>query len=107
MRGRAFDARDRQAPAATAIVSERLANQLWPGRDPIGEGLAFHSAESRLPPRWMEVVGVAKSVTLPLDEYPRPVFYVPVESALLDASTILVRGGGNPSQLIDGVKQAI
>jgi putative ABC transport system permease protein len=107
LRGRAFDTRDRHAPATATIVSERLANELWPGRDPIGEALAFHSADTRTPPRWIEVVGVAKSVTLPLDEYPRPVFYVPIESSPLDGTTLLVRGPGNPSQLIDRVKQAI
>ncbi len=106
LRGRPFDVRDAVPVAATTIVSERLAHELWPGRDPIGEAIAFHSPQSRMPPRWMEVVGVAKSVTLPLEVFPRPVFYVPIESSP-HGSTLAVRGTGHPAQLIDRVKKAV
>ena len=105
LRGRVFDARDMASPKKTAIVSERLANELWPGKDPIGEWLAMHEPRSQYPPQWREVVGVVKSVTLPLDEYPRPVYYVPHESS--HGSTFLMRGAGNPSELIASVKQAV
>jgi predicted permease len=107
LRGRQFDVRDRRPIATTIIVSERLATELWPGKDPVGEWLAFHSPDSRIPPRWLEVVGVAASVTLPLEEFPRPVLYVPIESYPLLASTVLVRGHGNLGRLIDGAKRAI
>ena len=106
LRGRPFDARDALPVAATTIVSERLAQELWPGKDPIGEAIAFHSPQSRMPPRWMEVVGIAKSVTLPLEVFPRPVFYVPIESSA-HGSTLAVRGTGHPALLIDRVKKAV
>ena len=105
LRGRSFDARDMASPKTTAIVSERLAGELWPGKDPIGEWLAAHEPRSQYPPQWREVVGVVRSVSLPLDEYPRPVYYVPHEP--LAGATFLVRGAGNPSELIAGVKQAV
>ena len=105
LRGRSFDARDARPVAATTIVSERLAHELWPDRDPIGEAIAFHSPQTRTPPRWMEVVGVAKSVTLPLEVFPRPVFYVPIESSP-HGSTLAIRGTGHPAQLIDRVRKA-
>jgi predicted permease len=107
LRGRPFDQRDVLSVAATTIVSERLAQELWPGRDPIGEAIAFHSPQSRTPPRWMEVVGVATSATLPLEVFPRPVFYVPIESTPHSATTLVVRGTGHPAQLIDRVKKAV
>ena len=108
LRGRAFDSRDMKNEARTAIVSERLASELWPGKDPIGEAFASpYSPESRNPPRWFEVVGVARSATLPLDEFPRPVFYVPIGSEPVMGLNILVRGSGNPAQLIARVKDAI
>jgi macrolide transport system ATP-binding/permease protein len=107
LHGRRFDLRDRTASATTTIVSEKLANQLWPGKNPVGEWLAFHSPDAHTPPQWLEVVGVVASVTLPLEESPRPVFYVPIESNPLLASTVLVRGHGNLARLIDGAKQAI
>jgi putative ABC transport system permease protein len=107
LRGRVFDARERTGTATTVVVSERLANELWPGEDPIGESLAMHDPTSRWPIRWLDVVGVVASVTLPLEEDPRPVFYLPIESHPLLASTILVRGAGNPAELIARVKHTI
>ena len=108
VRGRPFDTRDMKREARTAIVSERLASELWPGKDPIGEAFAHpYSPVSKYPTRWFEVVGVVKSATLPLDEFPRPVFYVPLASNPLMGSNILVRGSGNPAQLIVRVKEAI
>ena len=107
LRGRTFDVRDRQAPAASVIVSERLADELWPGVNPIGQQLANHSADSHYPIQWMTVVGEVGSVTLPTEEFPRPVFYVPIESRPQVATTFLVRGSGNPSELAAAAKQAI
>lgn len=107
LRGRVFDARDREPVATSVIVSERLANELWPGKDPVGQQMAQHWANSTYPIRWLDVVGVVASVTLPLEEYPRPVFYLPIESAPLLGSTILVRGEGHAAELTARAKQAI
>ena len=107
VRGRTFDERDRIERASTVIVSERLANELWPGKDPIGQQLAMHSPDSRYPIRWLEVVGEVASVTRPQDEYPRPVFYHPIDSELLMGTTFLLRGTGNPAALAAAAKQAI
>jgi putative ABC transport system permease protein len=107
LRGRVFDARDRGPVATSVIVSERLANEVWPGKDPVGQQMAQHWVESTYPIRWLEVVGVVASATLPLEEYPRPAFYLPIESAPLMGSTILVRGDGNPAELAARAKQAI
>ncbi len=107
LRGRVFDARDRTEPARTVIVSERLANELWSGMDPVGQQLAQHRADSIYPIRWLDVVGVVGSVTRPTDEYPRPVFYLPLESTPLMGMTFLVRGEGNPAELVAFAKQAI
>ncbi len=107
LRGRVFDARDRDPAARTAIVSAQLGEQLWPGRNPVGEWIATHSPDVPVPPRWLEVAGVVGSVTLPAQEQPRPALYLPLESAPLFASAVLVRGHGHPSQLIDQAKRAI
>jgi putative ABC transport system permease protein len=106
-RGRVFDARDRPEDATTVVVSERLANELWPGRDPIGQQFAPHSPDSPYPIRWLDVVGVVGSATRPLDEYPRPVFYRPIETSPLMGTTFLLRGTPNPAELAAAAKQAI
>jgi predicted permease len=107
LRGRVFDAREREGAPTTVVVSERLAREIWPGRDAVGQQIAIHSPDSPYPIRWLDVIGVVGSATRPLDEYPRPVFYSPVSTQPFVASTFLVRGTGNPAELALAVKQAI
>ncbi len=85
--GRHFDERDRLGEPPVAIVSQAMAERLWPGRDPIGEGFTFSgalqgSADSFNPAYFPEVpytvVGVAGDVRraapgqAPAVEYYRP-----------------------------------
>ena len=107
LRGRAFDAREREGQSTSVIVSQRLADELWPRADPIGQQIAVHSPDSRYPIQWLDVIGMVASVTRPLDEYPRPVYYRPVELQPLMATTFLVKGSGNPAELAAAAKRAI
>jgi hypothetical protein len=107
IRGRVFDARDRADGATTVIVSERLADEIWPGQDPIGQQIAQHDPKSVYPIRWRTVVGLVGSVTRPIDEHPRPVFYSPIESARQMGTMFLVRGAGNAAELAAAAKEAI
>jgi putative ABC transport system permease protein len=59
-RGRGFDDRDRQDTTPVVVVSQRLADILWPGRDPIGQRLQPQNTEQ--PDSWQTVVGVAAPV---------------------------------------------
>jgi ABC-type antimicrobial peptide transport system permease subunit len=56
--------RDVRETTHVAIVSESVANQLWPGRSPIGRELAQYDP-ARAPERidWLTVVGVVGDVT--------------------------------------------
>jgi putative ABC transport system permease protein len=58
VRGRAFDDRDRPESFQTAVVSQSVAERLWPGRDPIGQRMQYQE----LPDLWLTVVGVAAPV---------------------------------------------
>ena len=58
--GRDFDERDAMTMPAVAIVSERLAQTLWPGRSAIGESFAWYRHQSKEEPWWLEVVGVVE-----------------------------------------------
>ena len=57
-RGRVFDARDAEHAPASVIISESLARQLWPDRDPIGRRLNVGFPGEG----WGEVVGVVGDV---------------------------------------------
>jgi hypothetical protein len=60
IRGRAFTAADRVDGEHVAVVGQRLADRLWPGRDPIGQRLMVGP---EVPDgRWISVVGVAADI---------------------------------------------
>ena len=109
LRGRLLDARDDTNAARVAVVSDTLARTLWPGRDPVGERLAQHEADSAFQPRWLEVVGVVRDVRRPLsDGWSEPAYYVPIEQHSLSFGlTVVARGQGNPARLIEAVKGAV
>jgi predicted permease len=73
LKGRGFSERDTAGTPPVAVVNERLAARLWPGRSPIGQHLAF-----RLPDRPpAEVVGVARDAKYgSLLEGPEPHLYL-------------------------------
>ena len=68
--GRDFDERDTDRTPRVAIVSESLARDLWPGRNPIGRSVAATSAWNGPNQRieWLEVVGVVNEVSPVLQE---------------------------------------
>jgi putative ABC transport system permease protein len=109
LRGRDFDNRDRRGGPAVAVVSDTLARALWPGVEPIGQHFAAHEPNSGLPPRWVEVIGVAGDVRPPLSSHSwHPTYYVPIEqSGLALPSTIAVRGEHAAGDLIRAVSTAV
>ncbi|MEM7584151.1 MAG: ABC transporter permease [Acidobacteriota bacterium] len=59
-RGRAFTRDDRAETLPVAVLSQRLAQRLWPSGSAIGERLKLGPPESEAP--WMEVVGIVGDV---------------------------------------------
>lgn len=58
--GRTFESLDREGGKMVAVTSERLARQLWPDRDPIGQRLKLGPPDSEN--EWFEIVGVVGDV---------------------------------------------
>src|SRR5262249_6944237 len=76
VRGRLFDASDTPGKPRVVIIDERLANEYWPGQDPIGRRLHYGDAQSKSP--WMTVVGVVGRVQqYALDADSRIALYTP------------------------------
>ncbi|MEM6796249.1 MAG: FtsX-like permease family protein, partial [Acidobacteriota bacterium] len=71
LRGRTHDTRGERGPLET-VISESLAERLWPGRDPIGERLRWRLPEGVL----LEVVGVVADLEdVALGADPMPTMY--------------------------------
>lgn len=75
VRGRVFDERDGFNSPHVAVISESLAQQVWPSQDPIGRWIEFGNMDGDL--RVLTVVGVVKDVhDYGLDSPPQATVYV-------------------------------
>src|SRR5262245_7978492 len=74
VRGRDFTERDGESAPRVAIVNQALAEDLWPGQEPLGKRVRLERNGEPL-----EVVGVARNHKyLTLGEEPRPGFFLPL-----------------------------
>jgi predicted permease len=89
--GRFFNEQDDMTKPVVVLVDEYMADQLWPGQDPIGKRIHIVQYESKDP--WQTVVGVVGRVKQDsLDSDPRIAFYVPQTQFPTRAMTVAFRG---------------
>ncbi|MBA2744061.1 MAG: ABC transporter permease [Chthoniobacterales bacterium] len=62
VRGRLFDERDNLGAPGVCVVSERLAQTLWPGQDASGRRLKLGAPDDDAHPNWLTVVGIVDDV---------------------------------------------
>jgi putative ABC transport system permease protein len=98
LRGRAFDANDREGGMPAVIVSRSLARRLWGDDDPIGDRLGD-----------MTVVGVAEDVKYEgvAGESQRVVLYQSFSQRSMPFGMIAVRTPGDPAALTATVQRAV
>lgn len=101
LRGRDFVSSDLNGPPVV-IVNERMASQLWPGANAVGQQLklAEHSVEATT--YWAEVIGVAQdSHYLSLYQKDRRRFlYRPTDFNTAGSMNLLLRVNGDPAPLL-------
>jgi putative ABC transport system permease protein len=101
--GRTFDTRDREGSEAVAVVSRTLADQYWPGRDPIGRRFR-HAADG--PP--ITVVGVVGDVRH--DWFRRqstPTLYRPMSQDVPYRHHLVVRTASDPMAVAPALRRAV
>lgn len=75
LRGRGFDATDRQGSELVIVIDETLAEEYFPGQDPIGQQIGSGTGTG-----WMRVIGVVEAVAhAGLTDEPEPGRYVLVD----------------------------
>ncbi|MFL5617232.1 MAG: ADOP family duplicated permease [Gemmatimonadaceae bacterium] len=98
--GRGFDESDRTR--RTVVLSQRAAQMLWPGESAIGKQVHAGGDGNS------EVLGIAADVrTSTLEEEGSLVVYLPVWEYPPTPGAIVVRTGGDPSQVITALRSAI
>jgi putative ABC transport system permease protein len=107
LNGRALDDHDGEVSPMVALVSEAMAQQLWPGQDPLGKRVKFPGSEKR-PQPWRTVVGVVKDVKqYGLDKKDRMQLYLPAAQFPVPQMTLVLRASSAPNGLIVPVKNEI
>jgi predicted permease len=108
VRGRGFAPDERTASAAVALVSQTVAQQLWPNAEAVGQVLQLEpdpASESRaanenlLTARTVTVVGVVRDIAgvrIP-DFNENPGVYLPASAAMAETS-LIVRVKGDPDE---------
>jgi predicted permease len=107
VRGRAFEARDRQGAPRVVVVNETFARRYWPGQDAIGQSV-WLGCDVRKPRALAEVVGVARDAKYgSLDELPQPFVYRPLAQDWAGFMTLIVHTGGSPEKFTAPLRVAL
>jgi len=107
--GRTFsDADRRQATPAAAVISQGLANRLFPGGEPLGQRLFI--ADGDRPRFEVAIVGVCADVKTRLfsrGERAAKAIYLPVPLNYDSAFTLWIRTSGDPAQVLPHVRAVV
>jgi putative ABC transport system permease protein len=106
IRGRTFDSRDRYGEHLVAVISQRTADEFWPGEDPVGKTVGLAQGNGF----WegCEIVGIVGDVRYgAVETEPRITAYVPHGQAGFARGFLFVRAEGDPSALAGPMRQAV
>ncbi|HKI95366.1 MAG TPA: ABC transporter permease [Gemmatimonadales bacterium] len=115
LEGRGFTATDRQDAPPVAVVDQTLAEQFWPGENPIGKRVSFEQAPESTPehpvPLWRTVVGVVKNVHhYQLQSPARITIYAPLAQSVQSWSRsmyVVAKTAGDPLTLTSQVRRQV
>jgi len=104
IKGRYFTEQDRPNSPKVVVINQYMAEQLWPGQDPIGKKLGALLPEDQ----WQEVVGVVRDVKSNGAMVPAIMqVYLPFYQLTPSGMMLAVRAKADPSSLGPVIKQAV
>ncbi len=104
--GRPFAGADRADAPGVAIVSESFRRRYLGDGISIGMHVKLGGPDSSRP--WLEVVGIAGDVRdAALERDPTPHIYVPFDQMPFSTMTLVVRGSGEPADLVPSVRRVV
>jgi putative ABC transport system permease protein len=104
--GRLLSDQDASSASPIAVISESMARQSWPGKNPLGKRIRMGRPEEGQPFR--TVVGIVGDVKPnAMDHDPTPTAYVPLAQQPDAASAFVVRTSGDPLKVAGLVSKQI
>jgi putative ABC transport system permease protein len=103
LRGRFFRQQDDGTVPRVTIISNNLAERLWPGEDPIGRSMLV--GDGRRPYQIIGVVGDVRG--LQLDREPEPTMYFHYRQFGWRTMTLALRASGDPENLAAALRAKV
>ncbi len=109
LQGRAFRGKvDTRDASRAVVVSRLLADEFWPGDNPVGRQIAIAPDTRDASPNWRQVVGVVGDVKLRgLDDVETGMLYLPYSQVPQYSITAVIRAHMAPEDMAGAVRQAI
>ena len=111
LRGREFAATDERGSEKVVIINQVLADQLFPGENPVGQRIAWTGEVLRFAPvggEWRTVVGVAGNTRDGgLDAEPAAVVFMPFTQVIAFGGGLAIRTERDAARLIPAVTRII
>jgi len=105
--GRLFDEHDTRGKDRVVVVDAALAEQLWPGQDPLGKRLRSGGIDAQDAP-WLTVVGVVGRIQQDrLDAASRIALYHPHTQYPARGMNVALRSRVEPLALLDAVRREV
>jgi predicted permease len=106
IKGRLFNEQDTPDKPQVMLVDEFMAQQLWPGHDPLGKRVSLGDLASK--PIWATVVGVVGRIKqYELDSDSRIALYMAHTQHIGRAMNVVIRSGNDPAALASAVKREL
>ena len=109
LRGRLFNDRDTKDSPRVIIIDQALAEQFFPGEDPIGKRLAVDAGNDEESNVMSEIVGIVPRMRFhSIDEIaPLPVIYCPMLQAQRTSVSLFVRSGVSTGVLAKSIRDVV
>jgi predicted permease len=104
LRGRAFGPGDREGSPLVVIVSQGMAQRVWPGQDAVGKRIRWAGDEDA--GRWRTIVGVAADSRYRDLLSPGPSVYVPAKQQPWGTGYLLIRAAQPFDDIVPALRQA-
>ena len=106
VQGRGFTTHDDGDAPPVVIVNRTMARRFWPGRNPVGQRIAFPAAGG--PPAWNEVIGVAGDVSHDgIGAAPIAELYMPYLQSPVNGGALVIRTSvADPLSLAPALRRA-
>ena len=105
LKGRTFDEGDRVGQPWRVVISKRLAEQLWPGQDPIGLRMILWKGQGDRPAEVIGVAGDMRERGLALD--PTLAVYFPYYGAGSSPVQFVIHTQAAPATLVPALRAAL